>query len=426
MEETINRMLGIINLDEMFSNNPDAVLVNSIDFTETHFAEAVTNLVYTENKNEDIGYIAECECGNLKGNYYIGSKCPICKSIVDSQFVDSLKHKVWIGTPPGITAFMHPVAYMILSDWLKKSNESYLDIMLDVDAIIPEELSDVILGQGFNYVKENFDYLMDYFLHVHYKTRTKKQVNYIKWFLNEYRDRIWCTKLPILSNELHPIHKEGRSLTYADSSSKDILSAIIDLVTIPFTLRTVVTHPTKLEQVTFGAYKSYVIYLTKIIREKLASKEGLIRKHIFGTRLHGTFRSVIIPIIGPQQADEIHIPWKIGVNTYKLMIMNILINRHGYEVIDALAKVTKALVVYDPDIDKIFKTLIEEAAYVDENGQQVDLLGLPVLLQRNPSLVHQSIQLVFVTKVKRDITDTTIAISSAIVKGPNADGHLHR
>jgi hypothetical protein len=106
--------------------------------------------------------------------------------------------------------------------------------------------------------------------------------------------------------------------------------------------------------------------------------------------------------------------------------MNILINRKGYEVIDALAKVTKALVIYDPDIDEIFKILIEEAAYVDENGQQVNLSGLPVLLQRNPSLVHQSIQLVFVTKVKRDITDTTIAISSAIVKGPNADGHLHR
>jgi hypothetical protein len=415
-------MFGIINLDEMYSYNPDAVIANNVSFTEPNFSEAITNLIYSDNKTDDIGFVAECSCGFLKGNYHIGSTCPQCHQLVSTKFVDNLRHKVWIGTPEGIQSFMHPVVYMVLANWLKKNPDNYLDVMLNVNAKIPEELEGVITGQGFNYVRENFDYLMDYFLNVHYKTRTKKQVNYIKWFLNEYRDRIWCTKLPVLSNELHPITKQGRSLKYADNSSKDILSAIIDLATIQFSIKTTVTNPIKLEQVTFTAYASYIEYLTKIIKSKLASKHGLLRKHMFGTRLHGTFRSVIVPIVGEHQADELHIPWNVAVNTYKLMIMNLLTNRYNYSMVDALDKVMKALLNYDPDIDDIFRILIKEVAYTDPVTKRiVPLIGLPVLLQRNPSLVHQSIQLVFVTKIKTEIADHSIGMSSAIVRGPNAD-----
>lgn len=422
MNETIYRMFGLHNMDEMFSQNPDAVIANYVSFTEPNFSESITSLVYSDNKTEDVGFIAECPCGFLRGNYHIGSVCPTCRNVVRTDFVDSLRHKVWIGTPDGISTFLHPVVYLVLSDWLKKASDNYLDIILNVNAPIPEELQGVITGQGFNYFRENFDYIMDYFLNVHYKTRTKKQANYIKWFLDEYKDIIWCTKLPVLSNELHPITKEGRSLKYGDSSSKDILSAIIDLATIQFSMKTTVNNPTKLEAVTYTAYKSYIDYLTKIIKNKLADKTGLMRKHMFGTRLHGTFRSVIVPIIGEQQADEIHIPWNTAVNSYKLLLINLLMNRKNYSMVEALSKVTKALVIYDPEIDELFDVLLKEAAYTDPVTKRIiKLAGLPVLLQRNPSLVHQSIQLVFVTIIKKEIADNTIAMSSSIVRGPNAD-----
>lgn len=433
------RMLFLKDFDELFSQNPDAVIANNASFAEENFAEAITKLVYSDNQTGDIGFVAECECGQLKGNYFIGKTCQTCHTEVRPNFVDELRHKVWISTPRSVEAFIHPIIYFNVSTWLSYGKKrSYLDDLLNPDSKMPEEVEKVFQGRGFNYVHANWDFIMDYFLNVHPKTRKKKQVPYMRMFLEYYRHLVFPSYLPILSNELHPITREGKSLKYTDDSSSDILQAIIDLATIEFSETATVVSQKKIEQVTFNSYMAYIEYLKKIIRKKLSVKKAMLRHHIFGTRLHGTFRSVIVPIMGEHYGDELHLPWNVGVSTYKLMIINVLMNKKDYSMVDALAKVSRAMITYDYEIDQIIQLLISECGYreYDKDAKKynwINLKGLPVLWDRNPSLKMGSIQLLYVTKVKPslkappeeyeevDIIDQTVGMSTMVVSDPNAD-----
>lgn len=444
------KMLNLLNLDELFSQNPTAVVANNISFADDNFSESITKLVYSENDTDDIGFVAKCQCGHLHDNYTLGTICPLCHTTSSHNFVEDLQHKVWIGAPPGIIGFLHPIVYFTLSKWLSrgKGKGSYLDDLLDPKGVLPADIADQFDGRGFNYVHDNFEFIITFFLALYPKTKKKKQAQYIRLFLDTYKDSIFCTKLPILSNELHPITKEGKSLKYTDDSSQDILEAIIDLATVQFAASTTVVSKRKLELVAYSAYNAYIEYLTKIVKKKLAGKPAILRHHIFGTRLHATFRSVIVPIMGEHQGDELHLPWVIGVSAYKLMIINVLMNKKHYSLVEALAAVSMALIKYDPEIHQILNQLIKECGYreydaVNKKYKWIDLPGLPVLFNRNPSLRIGSIQLLFVTKIKPiirprvtmgtigpaltitapkvDIQDQTIAMSTLILKDCNAD-----
>jgi len=421
------RKFGIKNFDKMFAENPNAIIANHISFSEMNFSEAITKLVYTDNKTGDIGFMAECDCGFLKGNYHEGSKCPYCNGIVKTGFVHNLQHKVWISIPEEIKAVPHPTFYFILSSWLSKGSKKekgyYLNVILNPDEEYPEDMVGHFTGHGFNYFYENINYILDFFFHVHPKTSKKKEVPYIKMFIDLYKDRLFCTKLPILSNELHPISRSGPTLKYTDNSSKNILEAIIDLANIEFAKQSTHVNPVRIEKTVLKAYNSYINYLDTLIDSKLAQKYGHIRHHIFGSRFHGTYRTVIVPIMGEHIGDEIHVPWKIIVNTYLLMIINKLVFKYGASMEAAYARCVKALNRYDHQIDLILQELLRECPYK----------GFPTLMNRNPSLKHGAIQLLFMTKYKPMLTiapaddslvsidDNTIAISPMILKAPNCD-----
>lgn len=72
--------------------------------------------------------------------------------------------------------------------------------------------------------------------------------------------------------------------------------------------------------------------------------------------------------------DELHLPWKIGVNALKLEILNLMTSRYNLSFGEAIYRQITALVAYDPLVDEIVKTLIKECPYN----------GLPVLFGRNP------------------------------------------
>jgi hypothetical protein len=66
---------------------------------------------------------------------------------------------------------------------------------------------------------------------------------------------------------------------------------------------------------------------------------------------------------------------------------------------------------YCPLLDQLFQELIAESPYD----------GIPIILQRNPTLVRLSAQALRVTKIKTDPHINTISMSVLALKGPNAD-----
>ena len=110
-------------------------------------------------------------------------------------------------------------------------------------------------------------------------------------------------------------------------------------------------------------------------------------------------------------ADEIEMPYKLMVSSFKLQIINYLVHKRKYSVRDALSKQIRAYVIFDQDVYDILMELMRDSPWK----------GIPATTGRNPTLQLFSTQLFFITVIKKDIRDETIGISPLAISTMNAD-----
>lgn len=408
------RILKLFKMDHLFRASEGMIINNEVSLLSKSLTDEMAEAIFSTSDGE-IGFVSSCECGQYTGNYYEGVTCPNCRTVVSTAFADKLGHPAWIGTPEGAPPFIHPIVYFILSAWMNirsTGSDSLLDVILDPDKELPDDLKDVIERQGFSYFYENFDRIFTFFATKHKKISGKSNTHLVRAFIETHRDVVFCKTLPILHKDLHPL-TQSDSRKYADSSSTEILNAATNLLVAGFSVnKSIVGNKTKyMDKMLIGAYRQYIAYVEAIIKTKLGDKSAIIRHHLLGSRLHWSFRGVIIPITAPHEGDEIYLPWKIALSLYKYEILNLMVNRHGMDFMTAELRRTVALQTYDPLIDDILKTLIKESL---RNG-------LAIILGRNPTLELGSIQYLRVTRIKTDPHDETICLSPLIIKPPNAD-----
>ena len=417
-DASINYYLNLIDLDVLFATSPDAIILNKLDSSNPDYVRDRNSRVIA--RAGALGFIARCDCGETAGNLNEGQICPTCATTCRLDFSSSeqLEHNLWLSVPPTIPGVLHPIAYIVLSNWLSRKGEAnYIDAIIDSQERLPPELEGIVFGRGHAYFYEHFDELMDQFLHYFRvvdkrPSAKRKNADYIEQFIKQYRSALFCTKLPVMSSVLHSITSAdgtSKGRQYADASLQVILDAATDLQQVEET--TMRIRPGSVSGIVHRVYKTYITYILDIAKTRLSSKKSLIRGHMLGTRLHFSVRTVIIP--HPDRYDELYFPWAVTVNLLKLHIIGRLIRKHNMTIGEAIICQITALLRYDPLIDQIMKDLIREC--------QPDFPGLPVLFNRNPSLRRGAIQLLYVTRVKPEVDDKTINISTLVLKAPNAD-----
>lgn len=403
-----DRFLNLIDLDRLFDVSPNAIILNHIDYTNINYVEMRNSRIYA--RSGELNFVAHCDCENLVGNQLIGIRCPKCGTEVRDDFGSDaeLNHNTWLSIPQSIKGVLHPAAYLVLSAWFSgnKRVPNFIDIACDPTIEIPPKYHGIILEQGHNYFYNNFDNLMEQLLAAE-KNPQKKRM--LQTFLTNYRPVMFCTKLPVMSSVLHSITSAdggGEGRQYADAGSQVILDAATDLATLESALGR--SRPNAVSSVLQRVYKSYIGYVSEIAAIRLSKKKSLIRRHMLGTRLHLSFRTVIIPHKG--RYNEIYLPWSLSVNLLKLHIINRLMHKHGMLLGEAILAHVVALVCYDERIHQIINELIEESKFP----------GLPCLINRNPSLRRGAVQLLYFTKVITDLSVKTMSISTMVLSDPNA------
>ena len=151
-------------------------------------------------------------------------------------------------------------------------------------------------------------------------------------------------------------------------------------------------------------------YYRTFQQEALRGKYGWFRKHVFGSRLHFTFRAVISSLSERHSYDELHLPWSLSVTAFKIHLTSKLIKR-GFTPNQINEFLYEHVLKYHPLLDELFQELVSESPCG----------GIPVVFQRNPSLARTSAQTLRVTRVKTDVDINTISLSVLVLKGPNAD-----
>jgi len=382
--------LPLLNFDKLYEENKatGAKLVAVGHDNEGDNVEEMKKVLF-QSSDGNLTFIAQCKCGYLKGNYHRNLICPKCHTKVETSFASEINIRAWVELPEVLPPFMHPVVYRVLNAWIGKGKgkADILDTILNINVDLPQDLKDAGIGHGMWYFAnpENFWSIVRYFASKH-KGQKAQQDQAVLRFLDEYKDCIWMRHIPILNQSLHILTHSG-SMTYNDKPSEYILQACLELDEVIKQLR----HQTKhnmnyVDQQVYDAYRSWVDYTNSIIKDKIISKSGFIRKNILGTRLHWTGRGVIVPITSRHYADEIELPWRMIVGLYKLEIINRLKLNYGFDINTALKYWHQAQTGILPEMPEgRERTRVEEAIeYVrvclEQLLEECPFKGFPIIM----------------------------------------------
>lgn len=412
------RMWTIINLDDLFANDPEAKVINTEVIADKKAVEKYTAELFSD-ADKDLGFVPTCRCGATHGTAKEGVMCPLCGTQCSSQFVNHLSHSLWIMIPQHMPPVLHPVFYAILQDFTKlgKRGTSVIDLILNPDSSAKEKIPDDLAGfltpdhRGMRNFYEHHEEIMQFILHEYPRTARKPKAVNVASLYAVYKGCMFTRHLPILHSSLHPRKSNGDTLKCIDPSSAPVLTAIGELCAESFQEHAISMNQRQIDSRLYRIYVTMVGYYQEILSKKLGSKVGLLRKHDFGSRVHFTFRSVVVPQDRVLPIDEVLLPWGVIVNGLKLPILNFLVHREFMTVSQALDRFMKALNNYDPLVDKCITDFINEAP----DGK------LCILLGRNPTLAYGSIMQLFVREFKKDPHDETIGFNACICKPANID-----
>lgn len=408
--------LVLEDFDRVFATlQYSAIIINDVKESTSEQKKRLNDLIMTKYNSDLLSNIPTCECGGVTGEYNLGIICDNCNTEC-AHVHGVLESLIWLRAPLGVHALINPAAFTILSDHFTKSNFNVIHWLADSSyntvAKRPPFL-DYIESFGFkrglNYFYENFDAIMEVLLGMKAfdKQGKKNTRDNIREFITRYRHCIFCKYVP-LPNKAMIVLEETNSGIYVDNALTKAIDAIRTLVGIDsqitnFTQKVKENRSIKCISKLSSFYKDY-------FKTTFAKKEGIFRKHIFGTRSHFSLRSVISSITDPHKYDEIYVPWCIAINVLKQHLRNKL-TKQGMIPNQIESFLNNHVYQYSPLLDNIFKELIAEA------GPK----GIPCVLTRNPSLQRGSCLHLNISRIKIDLADRTISLSILSVSSLNAD-----
>ena len=434
-----HRKLKLVNLEQVYASSVGAKCINADTLMTKNLSEDITSAIFS-NCDGDLGFVPTCQCGMTRGVSKAGLICPYCDTECSSQFVDSLEHSSWINIPEEFPPVLHPTWYMVLAEFAQLSSRkrgaeggmgkyNVIDVFLNPKLesgnsgiVVAEELQMLLAGKrGFSYFAKHPDEMLDIFMYGYKKNAKNKKLPELEAFRRQYQDVLFTRKLPLLHSSLHPLTSGvGGTMKYMDKSSGSIIEAIVDLNNALFKIRSSESKGKPMsdalkDKKLFSIYTKIIDYYDKLINtsngSKIASKQGILRKHCFGSRLHDTYRAVVIPQVTPMPLDELVMPWGIMVTVLKPNILNYLVNVRKMSVPDALDKYHQSLAVYDEVVDEAITSYIAAT----RKGK------IPVIMGRNPTIAYGSLMLLYVKNYKKAPRDETISVNACIVNPLNMD-----
>ena len=397
---------ALISHDKLFNESETKIVLNELKFTDlTDFKEKIYTIY-----DKEISLIPTCNCGYLKGEYVKDKVCPKCHTKVLSVY-DNLLPIFWVRKFDDDLPFVNPKFWAMLSKLIYKKYDAlrYLaDTYYNPKQKPPvfEMLKLIIGGRSYRNLINNIDKIINYLLNNStYKNKHQKLQNLLNLY-NKNKDKIFSNYLPLHNKKLFVMERNIKG----DFTSSVVSEAVDIAVDIVFTINNLSTDKRKLENKTAQLISGITNLFYNYVNEFVGKKGGLVRRNIYGTRSHFTFRYVASSLRSTYDYNTIHVPWEVGPIVFRPHLLNKLLKR-GFSLKEAQKYLDGAVTRYDKLIDDLLKELIEESPYK----------GIPVLVNRNPSLGKGSIHRVFITRFKEDVAETSVNISTMIATSLNLD-----
>lgn len=349
----------------------------------------------------------------------------------DSPFMQEKKPSVWLRPPDGVEKFMVPRVWLIMKKNMTYKGTNVLKWLVDPSYKTPKEpmgpwlaVAELGIQRSYNAFYKNFDIIMGAWFGYYRSLKNMEEKDwYFMRFIEMYRDRLFSKALPI-PNKMAFVRETNSTGDYGDTS---VMTHAIDAVNTIASLRNVTGGLTlrKAENKTVKVIEYLAEFIMRHDRENSSKKSGTYRKHFCGASMSFSARGIITSSQNTEDMidksyrynpdaglkyDEIHIPWGMGMELFKVHITTKLIRR-GYTPLDISALYAKHTRYFSPLLKEIMAEVIKEHP----------LMKFPNLIQRNPSLKRGSTQQVGIAGVKDDPMDNSVSISNLIITAMNAD-----
>lgn len=421
--------------DETFRTlSYEPVIINTLRNQTEEDRTKFLDMIMTRYSSDCISLAPVCQCGATKGRSKMHQRCGVCNKFPTSVTEDEIDPIIWLERPEGVEKLMNLAMWSMLGDRLTRSGFNFFEWLVDTDyrpsVKTPVAITEKILAsgikRGYNNFVKNFDqYIKILFFDIKEFRKKRNEVDWHWELIQRDRSKIFCERLP-LPNKAMTILEKTNLGRFLDPIMKDVISSFWDLVSIDRDF--IPRHERHREKKTVKALIRYNNYQENYSKENYCQKQGLIRRNFAGSRQDYSYRFVIISITGSHDMREVHAPWRVGLTTFRPMILNKLIKR-GWSNKDAVNLIMTHIDKYHPLLSELMDEMIAETpgsnGYMMSETFDRDInlsgAGFPQITQRNPSLLQASAVRTFLTQFKKDPSDKTVSISILICPGQNAD-----
>lgn len=347
----------------------------------------------------------KCECGFTKSRINFNTICPLCGTKV--RYVDDdFSYFGWIILK--YDHYIHPLMYKKIESFIGKREfdnilmyhrEETIDGKIEPFCVV--DPSEPYRSAGIKLFEEKFDEIMEYYL----KKKPSKKDIYDHIMKN--KDKIFTRSIPVYTTLLRPYDIDGRSFNHEDSNPK---FNIINKMATKLNNRDLKVEQSEIViEELLKSLQDAVMALYEYITNILIGKKGNIRQ-LFGGRYNFTSRCVIVSD-NKLRIDQVKLPYKCLVVWLEPQIKNILVKSYNMSYNQAEEYVFKAQVQPDKTIANIIMSIIHSHKE-----------GLPVIINRNPTINYGSLLQMFCVGMNEDMeNDYTMSIPLQVLPNLAAD-----
>lgn len=331
----------------------------------------------------------KCSCGKLKGRVYANSTtCPDCKTRV--EFVDDdFEFFGWIELKEDYP-IIHPNLYKSLEALIteaKLNNILYPIDEKDQDGKTIEnakkKTDEPYEGLGMLDFYHKYQEIMEYYV----KKNPSKMDIYED--IMKHKESLFIHSIPVFTTHLRPWKEDKESLYFNDMNKYYNMMVKLTKYINADNLR-IRKEPKPRNKALFEMQTNYNLLYKELV-EILSGKKGTVRA-LFGGRYNFTARDVIVPNI-KMELDEVTLSYYAAVEMMQQTIINILVKSNNMSYNDAYNIVYRATLEFDERVYTILLGLIENSPR-----------GIPILINRNPTINYGGILQMFVVGINKDYT----------------------
>lgn len=340
-----------------------------------------------------------CECGRLRHRINHGMLCSHCNT--RCKYVGDNFHMFgWIKL--NRYHFIHPDMYKSLEYLFGQSKQdaenrkqkgTKLKNMLyyaasisqsgHIIGVLDKPVDEPFYGIGMIEFYNRFDEILDY-----YGKKNPKKLAYYEDIVAD-RDKVFAQSFPVFTTHLRPTDIQDKNMFFEPmNASYNIINIHMHRVNLE---KTKMQRDIKMKNLYLYKMQMKMMKLYDQILDVCRGKKGQFRTLVSG-RYNFSSRAVIVqdPSL---RIDQIKLPYASLVIMLQMQIVNIIRRLYNLNMADASQIVQDAITTFDPRVGEIIDTIIKNTHPE----------GLPVMLNRNPTINYGSIMQMFCIGYTRDL-----------------------